>query len=276
MDGKRRSEMAALEAEKLIQELEIASLPVNPIEIAESLGIVVRPKATKDGVSGMLIRFGNEFGIVYATHIESEGFRRFSIAHEIGHFRLPGHVEAVLAHENIHESRAGFVTSDQYEREADVFAAALLMPSHLFMKEMGLLGDGLEAVQGLANRCMTSLPAAAIRYAQKTDVPIAVVVSSGTNIDYCFMSDSMRDFEDLTWLRKGQELPEGCQTDDFNSKSASVVASERAESDVDLRLWFGGPRVIPGREEVVGLGRYGKTLTVLSSEIYPDDEDQEY
>ena len=268
--------MAALEAEKLIREQEIDRLPVDPIEIAEALGIIVRPKATKDGVSGMLIRYGNEFGIMYATHIDSEGFRRFSVAHEIGHYRIPGHVDAVLAHGNIHESQAGFVKPDQYEREADEFAASLLMPNRLFIREMNLLGDGLQAIEGLANRCMASLPAAAIRYVRKTDLPVAIVVSTDQHIDYCFMSASMRDFKDLEWIRKGQQLPEGCQTEELNSESARVLASERAVSEVDLRLWFGGPRVIPGSEEVVGLGRYGKTLTVLSSEIFPDDEDEEY
>ena len=84
-----RDLIAAGEAERLIKELGIERLPIDPIVIAGSLGIVVQPKATTGGVSGMLIRVGNEFGIAYATHIDSEGFKRFSIAHEIGHYRIP-------------------------------------------------------------------------------------------------------------------------------------------------------------------------------------------
>ena len=75
--------MAALEAEKLSQELKIDSLPIDPAQIAQSLGLVVQPKSAKDGVSGMLIRMGSEFGISYATHIKSEGFKLSCIAHEI-------------------------------------------------------------------------------------------------------------------------------------------------------------------------------------------------
>ena len=269
-----RFETAALEAEKLIRELEIDELPINPAKIADSLGILVKAKNTKDGVSGMLIRVGNEFGIVYATHIDSEGFKRFSIAHEIGHFRIPGHVDAVLAHGDIHESRAGFVTGDRYEREADQFAATLLMPSKLFVREMRLHGDGLQAAQGLAERCVTSLSAAAIRYVQKADGPVAMIVSTGERIDYCFMSDSMREFDGLDWPRKGQLLPEGSETGEFNMVSGNISASERAVSEVDLRTWFGGKREVPGREEVLGLGRYGKTLTILSSDVFADDEDE--
>ena len=275
MTGRSSEAIAAQEAERLIVELEIKSLPVDPTAIAESLGIVVQPKKAMDGVSGMLIRLGNEFGIAYATHIESEGFRRFCIAHEIGHYRIPGHVDAVLGHGNIHESHAEFVNGNRYEREADRFAASLLMPNDLFTREMRLVGDGLRAVEALAGRCMTSLLAAAIRYVQKSGVPVAMVVSTGPRVDYCFISGPLRDFERLDCPRKGYPLPPSSETKEFNSEPENIRAAQRTEAEVDLRLWFGGQREMPGTEEVIGLGRYGKTLTILSSEILADDEDEE-
>jgi len=275
MARKSRDLLAAHEAERLVKDRGIDTLPVDPIAIAESFGILVQPKATSDGVSGMLIRLGNEFGIAYATHINSDGFKRFSIAHEIGHYCIPGHIDAVLAHGDIHESHAGFVSGDPYEREADMFAAALLMPDALFIREMRRLGDGLQAVHALATRCRTSLPATANRYVQKARVPVAMVVSTGPRFDYCFMSGPLRDFDRLEWPRKGQPLPAGTATDEFNMDSDKVRRVERAEADTDLRDWFGGPRSIPGTEEIIGLGDYGKTLTILSSEIFADDEDED-
>ena len=275
MAGRSRDQIAALEAERLIKELGIDSLPIDPLAIAESLGILVQPKATAGGVSGMLIRLGNEFGIAYATHIDSEGFKRFCIAHEIGHYRLPGHIDAVLAHGDIHESHAGFVTGDPYEREADMFAASLLMPDALFTREMRSLRDGLQAVEALAGHCVTSLPAAANRYVQIANVPVAMIVSSGPRIDYCFMSGPLRDFDELEWPRKGQLLPAGTETDRFNADPENIRAAQHAVVEAELRDWFGGPRSIPGTEEIVGLGRYGKTLTILSSELFADDEDED-
>lgn len=41
-----------------------------------------------------------------------------------------------------------------------------------------------------------------------------------------------------------------------------------------LQLWFGGPRSIELREDVIGLGSYGRTLTVLHG-IEPPDETEE-
>jgi hypothetical protein len=274
MAGRSRDQIAAHEAELLIKELGIDSLPVDPAAIAESLGILVQPKSASGGVSGMLVRLGNDFAIGYATHIDNEGFKRFSIAHEIGHYRIPGHIDAVLAHGDIHESRAGFVADDPYEREADHFAASLLMPDGLFSRELRRLGDGLEAVEAMAGRCVTSLTAAANRYVQNASVPVAMVVSTGPRIDYCFMSKPLQDFDGLEWPRKGQPLPGGTKTDLFNADPENVRLARRANGETELREWFGGRRSIPGTEEVVGLGGYGRTLTILSSDIFADDEDE--
>ncbi len=275
MAGREHDLFAAHEAERLIKELEIDCLPVDPIAIAESLGVLVQPKPATGGVSGMLIRRGNEFAIGYATHINNEGFKRFCVAHEIGHYRLPGHVEAILPHDGIHESHAGFAADDHYEREADHFAGALLMPDSLLSQELRKFGDGLQAVESMADRCVTSLTAAANRYIHEASVPVAMVISIGPRIDYCFMSKPLKDFDDLEWPQKSQSLPAGVETDAFNRDPANVTHARRREGETDLRDWFGGHRSISGVEEVVGLGTYGKTLTILSSHVFADDEDED-
>ena len=138
-----------------------ATLPIDPFEIADELEITVQAKpASAAGVSGMLLRHGDVFGILYATHIESEGFQRFSVAHELGHYLLDGHIDHVLPdRDGMHESRAGFVSADPFELEADHFAAGLLMPGRLFSDALKRAGDGLSAVEHLAESCKTSLTA---------------------------------------------------------------------------------------------------------------------
>ncbi|MBX3246514.1 MAG: ImmA/IrrE family metallo-endopeptidase [Myxococcales bacterium] len=269
---------AALKAEEFLAgRTTPASLPIDPFEIARELAIEVQAKpATASGVSGMLARHGDVFGILYATHIASEGYRRFSVAHELGHYLLPGHMDHVLPNgQGIHESRAGFVSPDPFEMEADHFAAGLLMPARLVSKALTRMGDGLGAVEQLSDLCKTSLTASAIRYAERTTTSVAVVVSTGQLVDYCFMSKSLREFDGLDWLRKKERLPAGCQTQRFNSQPANVENAERADAETDLRDWFGGSRKLPGIEEVIGLGSYGKTLTILTTEIEQDDEDED-
>ena len=277
MLGPMRYRMAKRKAEQFLADRGIDSLPVDPIAIAESLDIVVEPKPdTAGGVSGMLVRHQDVFGIMYATHIDNDGFQRFSVAHEIGHYVLDGHVDHIFpSGDGLHTSEAGFVSGDRFELEADHFAAGLLMPEPHFSRELLRFGDGLEAVEGMARKCRTSLTATAIRYAETASVPVAIVMSAGGTVDYCFMSKSIQDFDGLEWLRKGQPLPADVETDLFNRDPDNILRARRSHAETDLRDWFGGPRSLPGTEETIGLGRYGKTLTILSSNAFADDEPDE-
>lgn len=264
------------EAERLLKELGIVSLPVDPLKIAEALGIsLMAMPANAGGASGMLLHVNGQFGIGYPTHIESEGFKRFSIAHEIGHYRLPGHIDAVVGVNGRHLSKAGFVADDRYEREADHFASALLMPTEPFTRELRRSGDGLAAVERLATICCTSLEATAIRYASCTRDPVAIIRSNGQAIDYAFMSPALRDFPDLDWIRRGTPLAADTVTSRFNAISKGIGQVRRDSGSSALQDWFGGPHRQTVSEEVIGLGSYGKTLTILTGMEAPDEKDDD-
>lgn len=266
---------ATLHAEKLVRD-EKLELPIDLIALAKSCDILVEAKPdVAKGVSGMLLRVGNDFAIGYATHIKSNGFQRFSIAHELGHFFLAGHPEHVFSHgKTIHESQAGFGSRDLIELEADHFAAGLLMPAHLFKSEAGKYSDGFTAIEKLADRCQTSLTASAIRYAELTDAAVAVVISTGSFVDYCFASRAMRGTSGYKHPLKGSMLPRDSLTRNFNQTESNIVSARREDDDADLIDWFRADDEIDASEEVVGLGEYGKTLTIITAELSDEDYDE--
>jgi hypothetical protein len=270
--------MARQTAEALLRNEGISSLPVDPFAVAQSRDIVVDPKPdTAEGVSGMLLRHGDTFGILYGTHIRSEGFQRFSVSHELGHFFLDGHIDHVLPKDGMHVSRAGFVTADPFELEADHFAAGLLMPRIPFKREIDRHDSGLSAILQVAEICRTSRTATAIRYAETTDDAVAVIVSTGQTIDYCFMSEAMKSLPELRWLKKGSPLPSGTVTAALAADAQRVMAGDRAGDEIDVMDWLGGKKSVGVTEDALGLGRYGKVLTILHSsrigpENAPDDE----
>lgn len=268
---------ATARAEHMIKALGIATLPIDPKALALQAGFeVVAKPASQAGVSGMLIRVGNEFAIAYATHLENEGFENFSVGHELGHYYLPGHIDAVLpSGYGIHESRSGFTSADHYEKEADGFATGLLMPRHLFFPALERAGTGLVAIEAMAALCRTSLHATAIRYTQCAREPIAIVISEGSQVDHCFMSLALRDLPGIDWLRKRAVVPHSTPTYDFNRDTANVSQGQRREDSSNLQDWFGGSRQIEIAEDIIGLGRYGRTLTVLHSIALPEPEDEE-
>lgn len=268
--------IGSLAAEQLVKGWRLDTLPIDPFAIAKSREIIVTAKPARiPGVSGMLVRVGNEFAIAYATHIDNEPFQRFCVSNELGHYFMPGHVDAVLNVRGIHESRAQFASRDQYEMEADGFAAGLLMPRHLFFPVLGRAGQGLAAVESLATLCKTSLHATAIRYAQCTRDPIAIVVSTGNRIDHCFMSESLKSLDGIDWLRKQEALPRTSPTFAFNQDIENVHTAQRIEETSNFQDWFGGNRNIEISEDVIGLGNYGKTLTVLYDINVPEADEEE-
>jgi len=262
-------------AKQVLKDHEIDALPIDPILIAKNCDILVQPKPdTSSGVSGLLCRVGNNFGIMYATHVPSEGYQRFSVAHELGHYFLPGHIDAVLGINDTHESRAGFVSSDNYEREADQFAAELLMPENLFRRALKSCEDGLVGIEQLAMQCGASLTATAIRYTKFASIPVAIVVSSGHRVDFCFLSEAMNEFKGLNRLKKGELIPSRTLTSSFNSNPTNIEGAKKESSNGDLDDWFGGNFEVELYEEVVGLGSYGRTLTVLTTTTFADDLDE--
>lgn len=259
--------------ENFAKEQGVTVLPVNPIEIAENLDIVVEPlPPEKKGVSGMLVESNNNFGIMYATYLENTGFQHFSIGHELGHYSLPGHYEQLMGN-GYHESKCGFISGEKYELEADHFSAGLLMPSYLFDEVVNEVDSGMKAVNLLAKKCETSLTATAIRYAQRTPDPVAVIVSEGQLIHYCFMSDEFKEINGLTWIRKGKPLPKNTVTSHFNTFPQNIINCNKEEGGTTLLDWFDCNLQYEVYEEVIGLGQYGKTLSVLSLENIPDQEE---
>ena len=60
--------VAAAAAERVVRDRSLSALPIDPMALARDLGItVVRKPARVQGVSGMLLRYGNSFWIAYAT-----------------------------------------------------------------------------------------------------------------------------------------------------------------------------------------------------------------
>ena len=108
------------------------------------------------------------------------------------------------------------------------------------------------------------------------DIPVAVVMTTGQNVDFCFVSETLFTLDsDIQPLPKGCSIPRATETPKFNEQQEKVERGDRVEGEVGLQDWFGGRSKLEAREEVIGLGGYGKTLTVLSIVDSFDGEEEE-
>jgi Zn-dependent peptidase ImmA (M78 family) len=89
---------------------------------------------------------------------------RFTVGHELGHFFIDEHREALLSGSvKEHGSFCDFRSKNPVEREADFFASNLLMPPSRLERELARLPVSIETVLRVARRFQTSLTSAAVR-----------------------------------------------------------------------------------------------------------------
>jgi len=126
---------------KTLQNSGIEGPKVNPRIVAEHLGIEVKEYDLGDEISGLLvIRDGK---VVIGVHkIHHPNRQNFSIAHEIGHYVLDHESQGMFVDKNMqnfsiyHRNSLTSQGTDRQEREANAFAAALLMPEKFLRNEI--------------------------------------------------------------------------------------------------------------------------------------------
>lgn len=143
------------EASALLKRLGINEPPIDVAVVAKLLGISLQLADLGDDCSGMLVRA--EGGAVIGVHYAHPPNRqRFTIAHEIGHFALHDGGTYVDRGTTLRlRSSANNSGSVVEEREANQFAAALLMPAPWLKRELKMhavdLGDD-ESLRALCER----------------------------------------------------------------------------------------------------------------------------
>jgi Zn-dependent peptidase ImmA (M78 family) len=123
----------------LLEEQEVLTAPIDVGRIAHRLGVIVIEEDLQNEVSGMLSREGPR-PVILVNESDSSARKRFSIAHELGHFRL--HKDQVFVDRPVRfrDGRSS-LGQDREEIEANHFASELLMPSPLIWESIAKIED---------------------------------------------------------------------------------------------------------------------------------------
>ncbi len=269
----RSLEDARSYATELLTEYGLNSPPINPTVIADRLGIIIRESDGDDRYEGCLLRFGGKAAICLNRQINSIARKNFTIAHEIGHFLIPGHSRETRC------LKDGFEYSRQKEEmQANAFASELLMPKGLVLPLVQSRDISLNVIKEISDTFATSLTASAIRYAQLSNYYCFVSVSLNNEIQYSVPSDDLRDstqykYEQLSHLSKDSLAYSYFETEPSSVKTSSI------REEVLTSAWF--PNLDSGRvicfEECMGLRR-GEVLSLVWVQDKPSygDDDDEY
>ena len=113
--------------------------------------------------------------VLYNSATPSEGRKRFTIAHEFGHYILHRHQQDLFECGD-DDIETGDNNERDIEAEADLFASTLLMPLDDFRRQVDGQPISFDLLGHCADRYGVSLTAAALRWtARPVDVDIALI-----------------------------------------------------------------------------------------------------
>lgn len=127
-------------------------VPVDVVTVANTLGFAVGNASLTEDVDGFIVVKEGEkniFGIntdklIGINGLRSFAWKRFIVAHELGHYVL--HYDEMADH-GIYAHRDHQKGKNTQENEADYFAANLLMPEETFVERYNALPKELERDQ---------------------------------------------------------------------------------------------------------------------------------
>lgn len=170
-------------------------VPVPIQELCARLGIIGIEDLDTDEFDGGLVTDAKRFEGTILAKRRGEPRRRFTIAHELGHFLMPHHVPDQPGRFLCKSSdllRVQAKEGDQRQRrevEANRFAALVLMPPHLLRGAMAAFPEpNLQHVLALARDFAVGRETAARAYVQYHPGRIAIVVAGNGRVQRCYRS----------------------------------------------------------------------------------------
>lgn len=185
-------------------------------------------------------RADNRFLLFYNTKYddpqtgEHHPRTRFSFGHELGHYFIERHRAYLMKGGPAHGSRSEFLSDVSVEREADSFAAGLLMPSRLMRPHVNSGELSFRRVEEIARISKTSLVSTTIRSVSLSDFPCAVVGIREEAVAWSFLSSSLIETGCYPLAGRSPMPPSARRL--WNQVAASP--RQRPECDGLLRDWF--------------------------------------
>jgi Zn-dependent peptidase ImmA (M78 family) len=233
-------------------------VPVNLYELAYKIGLSIREVEAR-GFEGAIVRKWNRPNGIIAVRrdVREPGRKRFTIAHEIGHYILPGHGKRARSckGEDVEAWRDG---APRQEVEANKFASELLMPTDYVRRVVQARLASIETAKYLCTNFQTSLTAALLKGVDVTEERCCVVLSANNITDWASPNDVFQHY-----VRKREKL----STESLASLLMKGGEEREASGMVPAAAWVDDSRLAAGAriyEDSIFQPYYGSVLTVLT------------
>lgn len=222
--------------------------PVDPFKVigSESGQILAEGDDFRDSFDGRLSFHNGRFLLLYNTKYnqwsrngEHHPKVRFTIAHELGHYYLDRHREFLVRRREAIESFTEFESNKEVERQADAFAAGLLMPKHLVAPHVNCEPDAtMASIKKAAADFDVSLTSMMVRWTQLSHFPCATLCIRHGQIQWGFGSSAFK--EAGLWRCKRGVAPTSADANQFASSEPSCATFREGTGSGRAQYWLDG------------------------------------
>ena len=126
---------------------------------------------------------------------------RFTVAHELGHYFIDEHRNALAAGSPPHFSFTEHPADNPVEAEANLFAANLLMPTKEFLSAIKEVRKGLGGIIDLASTFAVSIQSTALRHTAISHKPTAIVMFRDAGKPWWDISSELKA-QGYNWIQR--------------------------------------------------------------------------
>ncbi len=222
--------------------------PIDPFKViaSESGQILAEGYDFRDSFDGRLSYHAGRFLLLYNTRYnqwsrngEHHPKVRFTIAHELGHYYLNHHREFLVRCREAIESFTEFESNKEVERQADAFAAGLLMPKYLLAPHVNCEPDAtMESIKNAASDFDVSLTSMLVRWTQLSHFPCATLCLRHGQIQWGFGAEAFRECG--LWRCKRGIAPISADAKRFFNVDSSCSAFREGVGTGRVQHWLEG------------------------------------
>jgi hypothetical protein len=241
-----------VKADEVALEYSHQCFPDSPVEKVEGHAL--------EGFDGMLAanKARSKWRILYNSAVTSPGRKRFTIAHEFGHYLLHRDQQAEFQCGN-DDIETGGGDKNGIETDADQFASTLLMPLDDFRKQVDGHAISFDLLGHCADRYGVSLTAVALHWIEIADNRAVLVASRDDFMLWAKSNDAAFKSGAFFATRKNtiEVPPESIAHSDHNSGTVE-------NQNIRANVWFPRePSYVELTEMTKVAGNYDYTLSLL-------------
>ncbi len=227
--------------------------------IAGCENIFIEEKAL-ESCEGQFV-FKNGLGIISVdAGLAESGQKRFTIAHELGHYFNSGKKENSFFCSGL--DIRGIKQNISAEIDANDFAAELLMPEQWFCN----FTKGKKFTKGVlsasAEYFNVSLSAAAMRYAEIGNHPVAIIMSKDSVVKW----SRINEYFPFRFIRNGSKVTSSSYAYEFYNGENIALEPEKILADAWFWEDFNYKKDYFLYEQNIPMYRYNSVLTILWEE----------